>query len=78
MHPYGAMTPAQRYSQKATAQKAMRFMHEHGIRQDALMAISLASYAHAQNNPRAVMHGRPLTEEKYKSSPVWFSAARTC
>ena len=63
MHPYGAMTPAQRYSQKA-----MRFMHEHGIKQDALMAISLASYAHAQNNPRAVMHGRPLTEEKYRSS----------
>jgi acetyl-CoA acetyltransferase len=46
----------------------MRFMHDHGVRQDALRAIALASYRHAQTNPVAVMHGRPLSEEKYDAS----------
>lgn len=61
--PYGLMSPAQSF-----AMKVNRFMYEHGVEQDALRAISLASYHHAQNNPRAVMHGRPLDEEKYDSS----------
>ena len=61
--PYGLMSPAQSFAMKVT-----RFMHDHGVRQEALRAISLASYHHAQNNPRAVMHGRPLDEEKYESS----------
>jgi acetyl-CoA acetyltransferase len=62
-NPYGQMSPAQYY-----APKAMRFMHEHGIGQSALRAIALASYHHAQANPRAVMYGRPLSEEKYDES----------
>jgi acetyl-CoA acetyltransferase len=37
-------------------------MHEHGVRQEALRAVALASYHHAQANPRAVMHGKPLDE----------------
>ncbi len=61
--PYGQMSPAQWY-----APKAMRFMHEHGIGQEALRAIALASYHHAQANPRAVMYGRPLTEAAYDAS----------
>ncbi len=61
--PYGLMSPAQMF-----AMKVNRFMFDHGVRQEALRAISLASYHHAQNNPRAVMHGRPLDEEKYESS----------
>lgn len=61
--PYGVMSPGQRY-----AMKAMRFMHDHKIERSTLRAISMASYHHAQKNPRAVMHGRPLTEEKYDSS----------
>ena len=61
--PYGVLSPAQRY-----AMKVRRFMHTHGVRQEALRAISLASYRHAQNNPRAVMHGRPLDEETYDAS----------
>jgi acetyl-CoA acetyltransferase len=61
--PYGVMSPAQRFAMKVT-----RFMHDHGIRQEALRAISLACYHHAQNNPNAVMRGRELTEEKYDSS----------
>jgi acetyl-CoA acetyltransferase len=61
--PYGIFVPAQRY-----AFKMMRFMHEHGIKQEALRAIAMASYKHAQVNPRAVMQGRPLTEAAYDAS----------
>jgi acetyl-CoA acetyltransferase len=43
-------------------------MHENGVQQEALRAISMASYHHAQQNPRAVMHGRELTEEIYDQS----------
>ena len=43
-------------------------MHEHMIEQEALRAIAMASYHHAQANPRAVMHGRPLTEQAYDDS----------
>jgi acetyl-CoA acetyltransferase len=61
--PYGLMSPAQSF-----AMKVNRYMHENGVRQEALRAVSLASYAHAQNNPRAVMYGRPLDEQKYEES----------
>ncbi|MDH3642794.1 MAG: acetyl-CoA acetyltransferase [Gammaproteobacteria bacterium] len=61
--PYGLMSPAQMF-----AMKVQRFMHDHGVEQPALRSISLASYHHAQQNPRAVMHGRPLDEEKYDAS----------
>ena len=61
--PYGLMSPAQMF-----AMKVVRFMHDHGVEQSALRAISLACYHHAQNNPRAVMHGRPLDEQTYDES----------
>src|SRR3954447_380799 len=61
--PYGLMSPAQRFAMKIT-----RFMTDNGIRHEALRAIALASYHHAQTNPRAVMYGRPLTAEKYDAS----------
>ena len=61
--PYGLMSPAQMF-----AMKVVRFMHQHGVEQSALRAISLASYHHAQHNPRAVMYGRPLDEAKYDDS----------
>lgn len=63
LFPYGIMSPAQRFAMKVT-----RFMHDTGIRQEALRAISLACYHHAQNNPNAVMRGKPLTAEKYDAS----------
>jgi acetyl-CoA acetyltransferase len=61
--PYGLISPAQRF-----AMRVMRFIHDHGVRPEAQRAIALASYHHAQANPRAVMHGRPLTAEAYDAS----------
>jgi acetyl-CoA acetyltransferase len=61
--PYGVISPPQRF-----AMRVQRFMHDHGIRQEALRAIALASYHHAQNNPGAVMHGKPLDAAKYDAS----------
>jgi acetyl-CoA acetyltransferase len=61
--PYGLISPAQRF-----AMRVMRFMHDHGVRPEAQRAIALASYYHAQANPRAVMHGRPLTPQAYDAS----------
>ena len=61
--PYGMMSPAQ-----TVALRTRRFMHEHGVGQDALAAIALTSYEHAQHNPRAVMNGRPLSREAYDES----------
>jgi acetyl-CoA acetyltransferase len=43
-------------------------MHEHHVTQDALAAIAMACYHHAQFNPRAVMYGRPLSRKAYDES----------
>jgi acetyl-CoA acetyltransferase len=61
--PYGLMSPAQMF-----AMRVRRFMHEHNVSQAPMRAISLASYHHAQSNPRAVMYGRPLSEQDYDNS----------
>jgi acetyl-CoA acetyltransferase len=61
--PYGLGSPAQ-----MIALRTRRFMYEHHVTQDALAAVAMASYHHAQFNPRAVMHGRPLTREQYDNS----------
>jgi acetyl-CoA acetyltransferase len=62
--PYGVGSPGQ-----AFAFVFRRWMHEHGgVGLAAQRAVSLASYHHAQQNPRAVMHGRPLTVEAYEES----------
>ena len=63
LFPYGVMSPAQRFAMKIT-----RFMHNHGIKQEALRGIALACYHHAQKNPNAVMRGRELDAEKYDAS----------
>ena len=61
--PYGLMSAAQQF-----AMRVQRMVHEHrgGLR--AQKAVALASYHHAQRNPRAVMHGRPLTPDDYDNS----------
>ncbi len=61
--PFGLMSAAHMF-----AMKVNRFMHDHGVEQEVLRAISLASYAHAQHNARAVMQGRPLDEATYDAS----------
>ncbi len=61
--PYGVLAPPQKF-----AMRVRRFMHEHGVRQEACRAVALASNHHAQANPRAVMYGKPLSEEQYDAS----------
>ena len=61
--PYGLLTAAQ-----ICALQTMRFMHEHGVEQDALAEVALAAYAHAQHNPRALRRGKPLSREDYHAS----------
>ncbi len=62
--PFGCMSAGQTLA----AMQAQRHMHDYGTTQDQLGAIALASYKHAQTNPRAVMYGRPLTMEAYHAS----------
>ncbi len=61
--PFGAAAPVVR-----NALLSAKFLHDHGVATEALAEISLAAYAHAQRNPRAVMYGRPLTREDYHAS----------
>jgi acetyl-CoA acetyltransferase len=61
--PYGLLSPAQE-----CALHTARFMHDHGISQEALCDISMACYANAQRNPRATRYGKPLTREAYHAS----------
>jgi acetyl-CoA acetyltransferase len=61
--PYGLLSPAQE-----CALHTARFMHDHGVSQEALCDIALACYANAQRNPRALRYGRPLTREEYHAS----------
>ena len=62
-YPYGLISPAQE-----CALHTQRWMQDHGVSQDALASISLACYANAQRNPRAIRYGTPLTREKYDNS----------
>ncbi|MEJ7930592.1 acetyl-CoA acetyltransferase [Ramlibacter sp. AN1015] len=61
--PYGVLSPPQRF-----AMRVQRYLHDHGIGHEAMRAIAMASYHHAQANPRAVMHGKPLDEARYDAS----------
>jgi len=61
--PYGMLSPAQ-----ICAMQTMRYMHDHGVSQEALAEVALACYAHAQRNPRAIRYGQPLTREQYHAS----------
>jgi acetyl-CoA acetyltransferase len=45
-------------------------MHEYGTTQDQLGAFAIACRTHAQRNPAAVMHGRPLDMETYLTSRI--------
>jgi acetyl-CoA acetyltransferase len=44
---------------------AQRYMHEYGLTREQLARAALAFRKHANRNPAAVMHDRPLTLEQY-------------
>ena len=61
--PYGLLSPAQIYAPKVT-----RFFEDNGVSPETQKAVAMASYHHAQQNPRAIMHGRPLTSDDYDAA----------
>jgi len=65
--PYGAASAAQYYGWIAT-----RYIHTYDIRPTDAGEVALAFRAHAQNNDRALMRGRPLTMDEYLAAP-WVS-----
>ena len=63
--PYGLAAPPQWYSLMAR-----RHMHEYGTTEEQLGAVAVAMRKHAQSNPAAVMHGKPMTMADYLASPM--------
>jgi acetyl-CoA acetyltransferase len=63
--PFGLTAPPQWY-----ALMARRHMHEYGTRSEHLGAVALAMRRHAQLNPGALMHGKPMTMDDYLASPM--------
>jgi acetyl-CoA acetyltransferase len=61
--PYGLVRPADQ-----VAMTARRFMHETGATRDHLANVALACRRHAQANPAAQMHGRPLSRADYHAA----------
>lgn len=60
---YGLASAAQLF-----ASRMIRFFYETGISPDTQKAVAMATYHHGQQNPRAVMNGRPLSSETYDAS----------
>lgn len=69
--PFGLTAPPQWY-----ALMARRHMHEFGTTERQLGAVALAMRRHAQLNPAALMHGKPLVMEQYLASPMIASPYR--
>ena len=63
MAPFGMLAPAIMF-----APMAQRYLHDFGVRPEQLAEVALTCRAHAQRNPRAVMHGRPMTLADYLGS----------
>lgn len=61
--PFGLFSPAQ-----MVALAARRHMHLYGTKSEHFGAIAVACRTHAQNNPNAVMRGRPITIEDHQNS----------
>ena len=57
---HGILTPAQ-----VCALRTQRMLEVDGVPRSALEALVQASYRHAQQNPDAVAHGRPLDHDTY-------------
>ncbi len=69
--PHGLITPAQWY-----ALIARRHMHEFGTTPEQLGAVAIAMRKHAQLNPTAAMHDRPMTIDDYLASAMLFDPYR--
>jgi acetyl-CoA acetyltransferase len=63
--PHGWTAPVEWY-----AMICRRHMTEFGTTKDQLACVSLAAYAFAQGNPRAMQYGTTLTREKYHAAPM--------
>ncbi len=63
--PYGINTPGQRY-----AMLCRRYMHEYGLTREQLGIVALTARRHANLNPQAQMHEKPLTMEMYLAGRV--------
>lgn len=63
MAPFGMLSPAIMF-----APIAQRYVYEFGVRPEQLAEVALTCRSHAQRNPRAVMHGRPMTLDDYLAS----------
>ena len=63
--PYGLTAPPQWY-----ALMARRHMFEYGTTNEQLGAVAITMRRHAQLNPSALMHGKPLTMADYLASPM--------
>ena len=61
--PFGMLSPAIMF-----APTARRYIHEFGARPEHFAEVALVCRANAQRNPRAVMHGIPLTLDAYLDS----------
>jgi acetyl-CoA acetyltransferase len=61
--PFGMFGPPIAY-----AMVARRHMHRFGTTSEQMGAVAVATRAHAQRNPRAIMTGRPMSMEDYLSS----------
>src|SRR3954468_10701015 len=65
--PWGLLRPADEIGMLTR-----RYMHEYGATRDHLANVALACRRHANNNPAAMMHDRPLTREQYMEAR-WIS-----
>jgi acetyl-CoA acetyltransferase len=65
--PWGLLRPVDEI-----AMLTRRYMHTYGATRDHLANVALAARRHANRNPAAVMHDRPLTREEYMAAR-WIS-----
>lgn len=71
MAPFGMLSPP-----IMMAPLIQRYMHEFGIRQEALGEVALTARENASRNPAAIMHGRPLSMSDYLGSRMIASPLR--
>jgi acetyl-CoA acetyltransferase len=65
--PWGLLRPVDEI-----AMLTRRYMHEYGARREHLANVAVAFRKHANRNPAATMHERPLTHEQYMDAR-WIS-----